>query len=469
MIFLPLVFLSSTVQLGDLDISHVDQQWGQPQRNLSIDKKPLKLGDRVYETGLGTHANSEFVLEMDGRGESFTAQVGLDANSDGAGSIRFSVIGDGKVLWRSDVLHRGESAIPVSVSLKGVKALLLKVDDAGDGNDHDHADWADAKISFSGEPPKPLEGLPATPGVIRPSKRWFDTDGQKIQAHGGGLLKVGRTYYWYGEEKSQGYNNKVGVACYSSTDLMKWRNEGVALPASAFPTQFTDKGVCERPKVIYNAKTKQYVMWMHLDANGYGISEAGVATAMKPAGPFTFISHFRPVKTSTYRDMNLFVDTDGKAYTFYSGEDNGTMHVVRLNDAYTAPEMPMIEGKTWARILVNQWREAPAPFKFKNKYYLITSACTGWAANEAGYAVADNILGPWTDKGNPAVGIGSKTTFGSQSTFVFPYGKGFVFMADRWNSQNLADSRYMWLPFTVGPDDKIEIRWQDEWSPKSKM
>jgi hypothetical protein len=128
----------------------------------------------------------------------------------------------------------------------------------------------------------------------------------------------------------------------------------------------------------------------------------------------------------------------------------------------------MVEGKTWARILVDEWREAPAPFKAGGKYYLITSACTGWEPNEAGYAVADSPLGPWTMVGNPTVGPGAINTFGGQSTFVFrPLGAKldqFVFMADRWNSQNLGDSRYLWLPFSV-KDGKIAIEWRDSWKP----
>jgi len=59
-------------------------------------------------------------------------------------------------------------------------------------------------------------------------------------------------------------------------------------------------------------------------------------------------------------------------------------------------ETPSVEGKTWARILVKQSREAPAPFRYKGHYYLITSGTSGWAPNAATYAVAANILGPYT-------------------------------------------------------------------------
>ncbi len=70
---------------------------------------------------------------------------------------------------------------------------------------------------------------------ITPGEIWRDTSGRPIQAHGGGLLQVGELFYWYGEEKSEGYNNKVGVSCYSSSDLVNWKFESIALPSGDFP------------------------------------------------------------------------------------------------------------------------------------------------------------------------------------------------------------------------------------------
>jgi hypothetical protein len=307
----------------------------------------------------------------------------------------------------------------------------------------------------------------ATNRTIRPGEVWRDTSGTPIQAHGGGILVRNGISYWYGEDKTLGYNNRTGVACYSSHDLVNWKRLGLALPKAAFPARFQDEAVCERPKVIYNARTRKYVMWMHLDANGYSVSEAGVAVADRPQGPFVFKQSFRPRPDSTFRDMNLFVDSDGRAYVFYSGEGNATMHIVRLNAEYTRPEEPMVEGKTWARAFVNASREAPAPFRHGKRYYIITSGCTGWAPNAAKYAWADNILGPWTVKDNPCDGPDANTTYHTQSTFVLPMPGGkpgeFIFMGDRWKSEDLADSRYVWLPFRIGPDGTFRLRWQDAW------
>jgi hypothetical protein len=321
-----------------------------------------------------------------------------------------------------------------------------------------------------------------TNSSIRPGEVWLDVEGQPIQAHGGGMLLYSNRYYWHGEDRTP--RGEGAVAAYSSSNLLDWKREGIALFRQELPREDGRRTFVERPKVIYNAATKKFVMWMHLEGRGYNFARAGIATSVSPAGPFTFLKAIRPITNDfgfeadspmqqkqlggTYRDMNLFVDDDGRAYAFYSSEGNWTLYVVRLNREFTGPEEPTVEGKTWARTFVRKMREAPAPFKHQGRYYVITSGCTGWNPNAAEYAVADNILGPWTVKGNPVVGPEAGTTFHSQSTFVFPFpGKpgGFVFMADRWKPQNLSDSRYIWLPFFVSSNDTVRLEWKDAWRP----
>ncbi len=312
-----------------------------------------------------------------------------------------------------------------------------------------------------------VERLPQHDGQIVPGASWRDTEGYPIQAHGGGILRHEGKYYWYGEDRSRGYVG-IGVSAYVSDDLVRWRHLGVVLPKNTYDEKWREQTINERPKVIYNARTRKFVMWFHWDKSGYGDSRAGVAISDRPDGPFRFLGQSRPVESSTYRDMNLFVDDDGTAYAIYAGEENYTMHIVRLNADWTAPEAPMVEGKTWIRTLVRAHREAPAPFKHGGKYYMITSAATGWDPNPANYAVADSMLGNWKIVGDPFVGAGREITFGSQSTFVLPVPNKpgqFVYLGDRWNPQNLADARYIWLPFALKPDGTFQIEWRDAWKP----
>jgi hypothetical protein len=336
--------------------------------------------------------------------------------------------------------------------------------------------------------------------AFRPGDIWSDETGHPINAHGGGVLYHDGTFYWYGEfkegityvtsaNKSWGGTRVLagGVSCYSSTNLYDWKNEGLALrPVPDQPGHdLHPEKVIERPKVIYNARTKKFVMWFHQDSSDYSAARSGVAVSDTPVGPFTYLGSFRPnagewpvnvtardqqagatnafardfEKGQMARDQTLFVDDDGTAYQFYSSEGNPTMHVSRLTDDYLKP------SGHYARILEGRSMEAPAVFKRNGKYYLIASGCTGWAPNAARSAVAENIFGPWTELGNPCRGVNAERTFNCQSTFVLQVpGRPDVFIAlfDRWDQWNLANSRYVWLPLQF-EQDKPVVRWFESW------
>lgn len=296
-----------------------------------------------------------------------------------------------------------------------------------------------------------------------PNEKWLDTDGHFINAHGAGVMYHNGTYYLFGEIKkgktwlvpNQNWEDyrvpAGGVSCYSSNDLKHWKYEDVALaPVKGQPENDLDTGrVIERPKVIYNSKTKQFVMWMHVDKKDYSYSQSGVAVSKTPTGPYRYLHSVKP-NGQMARDMTVFQDTDGKAYLIFSSENNNTMQVCLLSDDYLSPT------KTFTRILINKRREAPALFKHDGKYYLITSLCTGWSPNAAMYAVARNPLGPYKEFGNPCKGPGAETTYEAQSTYVLPVNGKYIFMADRWNKLDLGKSNYIWLPLTVN-NGKVEI------------
>jgi len=307
---------------------------------------------------------------------------------------------------------------------------------------------------------------------INPGKVWRDTNGNPINAHGGGVLFYGGVFYWYGEIKSgksrlvpnSGWENyrvdAGGVSCYSSKDLVHWNYEGVAMESEKNDTssEIYKGKVIERPKVLYNSGTKKFVMWMHIDVQDYSAAKAGVAISDSPKGPFTFLRSERP-NGNMARDMTVFQDDDGKAYHFFASENNATMHVCRLSDDY------LYHTTAETRILTGRSREAPAVFKYGHKYYLITSACTGWDPNMASYAVADSVLGNWQEYGNPCTGPDADKTYFGQSTYVLPANGAngqFIFMADKWEKTDLEDSRYLWLPLTM-KSDVPRIKWFDRW------
>lgn len=346
---------------------------------------------------------------------------------------------------------------------------------------------------------------------FKPGQIWPDNNGVHINAHGGGMLFHDGKYYWYGEHKTEGEAGNVanvGVHCYSSTDLYNWKDEGIALSVdSAGSGSPIEKGcILERPKVIHNSKTGKFVMWFHLEPKGAGYKGAhsGVAVSDCVTGPFKFIraGRINPGKWAVNypdelkdkplspdegpysggslpkhpdslnlpkrdfeggqmaRDMNLFVDDDGKAYHIYSSEENSTLHIAQLSDDYTTHS-----GK-FIRLFQGRFMEAPAMSKYNGKYYLMMSGCTGWSPNAARSAVADSIFGEWKELGNPCVDADSATTYHSQSTYILPLdaknGK-FIYMGDRWTPKNAIDGRYIWLPLEFD-GERFVLRWKDEWS-----
>ncbi|MGW5362558.1 glycoside hydrolase family 43 protein [Actinopolymorpha pittospori] len=361
---------------------------------------------------------------------------------------------------------------------------------------------------------------------FRPGQPWLDDQGRTIQAHGGQVVvskdAAGETlYYWYGEDRSNGYSDSPGIHVYSSRDLYNWKDEGLALRSMQSPDQFTtdpyftelyagyddtqeqavyrDLGtrrvspdvtpaILERPKVIYNARTHTWVMWVHADGPSetsnaqYAKARAGVAVSDSPTGPFRWIDSYRlhvapagepnyqPDNPGMARDMNLFVDDDGSAYIIYSSEENYSLFISKLNDDYTylaTPPESAAKGVDFIRPYIGAHREAPAIFKFAGTYYLITSGATGWDPNPASYATATSILGEWTDHGNPTSGPGADTTYSSQSTSVVPVGPAggrFVFMGDRWTPDTLGSSPYVWLPIRFGEGDSMAVDWRDAWT-----
>lgn len=330
-------------------------------------------------------------------------------------------------------------------------------------------------------------------------ERWLDTGGRMINAHGGGVLFYQGVYYWYGESKT-GVTylpecNKswggtrvdlTGVSCYSSTNLHIWKNEGLVLPATSGDanSDLRPGNVLERPKVIFNQATRKFVMWMHIDTADYAAARSGVAVCDTPAGRFKYLGSFRPNAGvwplnvtdaeknagqnnplqrdfklgQMARDQTLFVDDDGRAYLFYSSEENSTMHVSLLTEDY------LHTAGTYARIFVGRSMEAPAVFKHRGKYYFIGSGCTAWAPNAARSAVADNPLGPWAELGNPCTGPDAADTFHAQSSFVLPVAGDpdkFVAIFDRWKQWDLPASSYLWLPVSFTNDGRLGIRFNN--------
>lgn len=139
---------AADVALDELTPLEEEQQWGTPRRGASVSGAALTIAGATFPRGIGTHARSRFVFHL-GRGyRRFVARVGVDddVQAPSAGSVVFQVRADGELLFDSGVCRSREAARDVSVDVRGRSVLELLVEDAGDGINYDHADWADARL-----------------------------------------------------------------------------------------------------------------------------------------------------------------------------------------------------------------------------------------------------------------------------------------------------------------------------------
>jgi F5/8 type C domain-containing protein/glycosyl hydrolase family 43 len=295
--------------------------------------------------------------------------------------------------------------------------------------------------------------LSKTQVIINPALVWSDKSGNVIQAHGGSVIKVGKIYYWYGEDRSDNKSSQK-INCYSSPDLKNWTFRKVVL-SSATPGMA--EANLERPKVLYNEKTKQYVMWVHKEnTRDYGEARALIANCTTPDGDFKFVKEFRPFNNMS-RDCTLFKDDDGKTYFISTARENSDLVGYLLTDDYldVAEQHMLIKGGR---------REAPVVFKKNGFYYLCTSANTGWGPNYNTVQKATNIYGPYGPQ-QSLYGPNTWNSYVSQTAYALNINGNFIMIADRWKGWKLADSRYIWLPVRFNKQgDILPVEWADSWS-----
>ncbi len=351
---------------------------------------------------------------------------------------------------------------------------------------------------------------------IRPGKPWLDTDGKRIQAHGGSVIQIDGIYYFYGEnkEKTDGKNGiwTYGVRAYASRDLYNWEDKGLIIPpnlddesSSLHPTAQMD-----RPHIIYNNTTRQYVCWMKI-MHKDGTQTETIMTANDFLGPYTLVREgLKPLNMSA-GDFDLVVAPDGKAYYYFERVHSETI-CADLTADYT--DVTGYYSTHFPRKSPPYVREATAHFFRRGRHYLVTSGTTGYLPNPSEVAVADTWHGPFTVLGEPHPADPSRTSFHSQISSVFKVpGKKdlYIACADRWmpqamdmqyeqyarlfeilfnpeidreeaekvlaenqhqlqdieNNTSIAD--YVWLPLRfVDPSDEhplgmVMIDWLDEW------
>lgn len=295
----------------------------------------------------------------------------------------------------------------------------------------------------------------------------FDNVGDAVDAHDGEIAHFDGLYYLYGTSYDCGYQwgkkdaPFCGFKVYASKDLKNWEDKGFLFDASTAVWQRRCNGNtygCYRPHVIYNKKTKKYVLWINVYDNSVGYR---VFTSKTPAGPFSevkepklAVNNDMPKAGLNNGDHDTFVDDDGTAYIAYTDwRSNGAIVIEKLSDDYLTGSGEHIKSVTGERT------EAPGLFKRKGKYYIIYSDPNcGYCTTGTSYRTAPSPLGPWSSP----IKI-SDNSCGGQPSFVSTIKINsetvYLYGSDLWNNgaKNEALANYYWAPLSFADDGKIEL------------
>jgi len=285
---------------------------------------------------------------------------------------------------------------------------------------------------------------PLSTGIV-----FTDTSGNRVNAHGGGIIKEGNTYYMHGEYflSTTTDNNFNGFSMYSSQDLATWKNEGIILPQQASGLLGPNrKG--ERPHIIKCPATGEFVLYAHAaDVTYQADKEVVYATSATVNGQYTLKGSLTNASGTIAAHSDMSALTDGtKAYVVTESGHVYTLstdcHSWVSDVAYSA-----VNGDSGGS-------ESPTVFKAGSTYYWIGSYKTGWRANNNFYSTAPAMTGPWTfqdfiapvtDKTttaatgqpNPPNVISDQRTWLSQSTWVLPItgctGTVYMYWGDHWD------------------------------------
>lgn len=285
--------------------------------------------------------------------------------------------------------------------------------------------------------------------TIRNGGLWIDDRGETVQAHAPGFLKVGKRWYMIGEDRSNSWNPDVNM--YSSEDLQHWRFEGKVIENLKTTPELGRSRFIERAKLLYNAKTRRYVIWCHWEGAGYGASEAASFSCDTINGHYRLEWSGRPLGIKS-RDCNVFTDDNGKAYFISTTSENTDLGLFELSDDY-------LHAVNHTVLMPGQRREAPAVVKVGKTYFMLSSACTGWDPNQCKLSWSKKLDKGWSELEN----IGDGIAFDTQAAAVLVV-KGtkqttYLYVGDRWMDPDLPRSKTIIFPiFFKGKQCVFEYR-----------
>lgn len=309
---------------------------------------------------------------------------------------------------------------------------------------------------------------PALDTVFASGTRPVDTEGNEVHAHGGCIIQVNGTYYWYGESLKLPPNwISAGVSLYSSPDLATWTNHGLALDGTAQidDMPFSAPFRIERPKVLYNERYKYFVLLFHLDTPHFQFPAVGVAVSPSPLGPFQYRHVIKPDGRNSY-DMTVYKPPGSEVAYLVRSVENHFLGITPLTADYlnTTGEICSVAPR----------QEAPSVWQAGSYYFIFSSHLTGWDPNAPMLFRARSMCADaWEEMPVPAEGPGADTTYNGQAAYVLPYtfddGSVLnVWMGDRWNPKgpgSVANATNLWLPLLPRPNGQgFYIKWAPRWT-----
>ena len=147
-------FLGKPVSLTKLRPVGFRQDYLEPVTNKTVESaRGLKFWNRLsvnyyfYDQGIGSHADSEITYHLGRKFSKFTSDFGIDTEADQAAKVYFSLIGDGRELYKSEIKGRFDQPGTTTVDVRRVNYLTLKISKAGESNFGAHADWLNPRLT----------------------------------------------------------------------------------------------------------------------------------------------------------------------------------------------------------------------------------------------------------------------------------------------------------------------------------
>ena len=274
--------------------------------------------------------------------------------------------------------------------------------------------------------------------TIRNGEIWLTDKGDTVQAHAPGFIYEDGRWYMCGEDRSHPWNPDVNL--YSSSDLVNWHFERKIIENRITDPRLGRSRMIERAKLLKNPQTGKYVVWCHWESKNYGASEAACFESDSINGTYQLVWSGRPLETKS-RDCNVFVDNDGQAYFISTTNENQDLGLFLLSDDYH-------EAVSHTLLFPGQRREAPVIVHVGSTYFMLSSACSGWAPNQCKYAYSDSLHSGWSS----LTDVGDKTCFRTQAAAILEI-KGtkqttYLYVGDRWMDPTLPESKTIIFPIT---------------------